>query len=248
MSGYVLFATPRTGSYLLCEVLTATGVAGRPTEYLAAGWRRVAAAHNIDPLADPSSYLSLVIRHEATPNGVFGVKATWRQFDELSDCLCRQRTRSRDSHDLADELAAICGHVEFVWIRRRDKVRQAVSYWRALQTGEWSRYSRPDSMPGPPPATYDFGAIGELGRLIEDDEVRIQAYLDRRNAGHLEVWYEDLARTPERIAARVLEHLGLPIPARMTYPASRLVRQADAITDAWCRRFFEDLVACASSA
>lgn len=246
MSGYVLFATPRTGSYLLCEVLTATGVAGRPTEYLAAEWQRIAAAHDIDPLADPMSYLALVIRTEATPNGVFGIKATWRQFDELSDRLCRQRRRSRDSHDLVNEMAAHCGHVEFVWIRRRDKVRQAVSYWRALQTGEWSRYSRPDPMPGPPPVTYDFGAIKELSHQIEDDEMSIQAYLDHRNAKHLEVWYEDLARAPERIAARVLEHLDLPMPAPMVYPASRLVRQADAITDAWCRRFFEDLAACAA--
>jgi LPS sulfotransferase NodH len=246
MTGYVLFATPRTGSYLLCEVLTATGVAGRPTEYLAAGWRRSAAAHNIDLLADLSSYLALAIRNEATPNGVFGIKATWRQFDELSDRL-RPRTRSRDRHDLADELAARCGHVEFAWIRRRDKVRQAVSFWRALQTGEWSRYSGPDPMPGAPSAAYDFGAIRELGRQIEEDEASIQAYLDHRNARHLEVWYEDLSRAPERIAARVLEHLGLPMPARMTYPASRLVRQADAITDAWCGRYFEDLLACASS-
>src|SRR4051794_11021098 len=31
--GYLVCATPRSGSTLLCELLTSTGVAGRPAEY-----------------------------------------------------------------------------------------------------------------------------------------------------------------------------------------------------------------------
>ena len=36
MSAYLVCATPRSGSTLLCRALTATGVAGRPEEYFEA--------------------------------------------------------------------------------------------------------------------------------------------------------------------------------------------------------------------
>src|SRR5207249_762689 len=37
---YLICATPRSGSYLLCELLALTGVAGKPTEYLSQSYER----------------------------------------------------------------------------------------------------------------------------------------------------------------------------------------------------------------
>ena len=87
MKAYLIFATPRSGSYLLCEHLTATGRAGHPDEYLSRRWRTHAADRGIDPLADVHGYLRLVVDDFAGANSVFGLKLMWQHFVDLSDGL-----------------------------------------------------------------------------------------------------------------------------------------------------------------
>src|SRR5919206_408785 len=111
-SAYLVCATPRSGSTLLCEGLKATGVAGRPEEYFeavaATGRPRrpedylrglhdpevhalVAAAGEPEPPAYSSlaglhgyaEHLERVRRWGTTPNGVFGAKLMWDHLAEL---------------------------------------------------------------------------------------------------------------------------------------------------------------------
>jgi LPS sulfotransferase NodH len=83
---YLVCASPRSGTELLCRGLAATGVAGRPREYFLAedpaklpDWRfweegPYAAGHDV---SDRESYLTLVYRLGSTPNGMFGAKIHW---------------------------------------------------------------------------------------------------------------------------------------------------------------------------
>ena len=85
-AGYLVCASPRSGTELLCRGLAATGVAGCPREYFLAedpaklpDWRfweegPYAAGHDV---SDKESYLTLVYRLGSTPNGVFGAKIHW---------------------------------------------------------------------------------------------------------------------------------------------------------------------------
>ena len=95
---------------LLSRSLAATGVAGCPQEYFLAedparlpDWRfweegPCAAGHDA---ADRESYLSLVYRLGATPNGVFGAKIHWNtlrwalaKFSEMPRFAGLDRARS----------------------------------------------------------------------------------------------------------------------------------------------------------
>lgn len=101
---YLVCATPRSGSTLLCEALLATGVAGRPREYFEAlketglprrpreyfwGLRSPEVIRllphdvNIDHTAERNEtwerenyrrHLDWALREGTTPNGVFGAK------------------------------------------------------------------------------------------------------------------------------------------------------------------------------
>jgi len=246
VKAYLIFATPRSGSYLLCEHLTATGRAGRPDEYLSRRWRAHAAGRGIDPLADVHGYLRMVVDDFAGANSVFGLKLMWQHFVDLSDGLRAGRPPGGDDADLVDVLTGWCGDVRLVWIRRRDKLAQALSYWRAIQTGSWSCYAEPGSRPAD--ERYDYGAIRELGRELVEEEGRIRGYLDARGLAVHEVWYEDLVAEPAGTTRAVLEHLGEAWPDALTFPVRRLVRQADALTETWRRAFLADLAAELSSA
>src|SRR3954447_746678 len=103
---YLVCATPRSGSTLLCEVLGANGIAGRPAEYFedlrATGLPRQARQYfnGFDnPIVDqlppvipgepepPGRFeaeLAEVLRQGTTPNGVFAAKLMWGYFPDFA--------------------------------------------------------------------------------------------------------------------------------------------------------------------
>jgi LPS sulfotransferase NodH len=97
---YLVCATPRSGSTLLCELLKGTGVAGRPAEYFetlrSTGFPRqprqyfqgVPEVQTLLPEVDPGTperqfAWDAVLRAGTTPNGVFGAKVMWSHLEDL---------------------------------------------------------------------------------------------------------------------------------------------------------------------
>src|ERR1700735_3666803 len=87
MQTYMICAVPRTGSYLLCDLLRKTGVAGRPNEYFNPSFQSQWAADWGTPALD--DFLAKILSLGTTDNGVFGLKIHPMQFDSL----CRQLAR-----------------------------------------------------------------------------------------------------------------------------------------------------------
>jgi LPS sulfotransferase NodH len=68
-----------------------------------------------------------------------------------------------DRHELLRELFA---GPRYVWVRRRDTVRQAVSLWRALQTRAWRQHL--DELDGPIQAPIGARINAQTQRSAED--------------------------------------------------------------------------------
>ena len=142
-SSYLICATPRTGSYLLCDLLEATGVAGRPTEYLLAGYRKYWTEQW--GTSTYSEYHARILSACTTPNGVFGTKVHGAQLLEFLR-LATGKARL-PAEDRPDVVAAWFPHPSYIWSRRRDPVAQSVSWAKARQTNLWWDT---DSPPAPP--------------------------------------------------------------------------------------------------
>jgi trehalose 2-sulfotransferase len=239
---YLVCATPRSGSTLLCEGLKATGVAGCPEEYFeavpATGRPRLPAdyLHGLDdpaahallgsaPPPDPPPYSSLagVERYEdhvarvrgwgTTPNGVFGAKVMWGHVAEP---------------------AALASH--FVRVRREDRVRQAISLWRALQTQSWRDEGEEGARAH---ATYNFAALRHLVDLLAAHDAAWARYL--AGAPVLELTYEAIAADLPRALEHTLEHLGIARPADWPPRLPAMRRQADELSDRWAQAYARDL-------
>ena len=66
---------------------------------------------------------------------MFGVKLMWNQLPDLEQhAAALPEFAGLAGSDLLDRLFV---RPSYVWMRRRDKVRQAISLWRALQTRIW---------------------------------------------------------------------------------------------------------------
>jgi LPS sulfotransferase NodH len=266
---YLVCATPRSGSTLLCHLLDRTGIAGHPEEYFEAlrhsgeprrpheYFDRRRHANIIERLAfrempgepgthDPhphwtpetyDRYLAWALEQGTTPNGVFGAKLMWGYLGDFAALL--RGIEGLGGLPVPELLARSFPGLRYVQITRQDKVRQAVSLWKAVQTQAW----RGDARAQTPTPAFSFRAINYLVRLLTAHDASWDAYFLGLGAEPLKVTYEELAEAPDPVVRRVLDHLGVEAPADLAIEAPALTVQSDSVSETWVRRVQEHLAA-----
>ncbi|HET7479089.1 MAG TPA: Stf0 family sulfotransferase [Rubrobacteraceae bacterium] len=274
---YLICATPRSGSTMLCAALDGTGIAGHPAEHfevlLETGlprqprdyfqrsndpdvWALLDDAEFRDVLGeyggryaehparrDPSwrppdfeALLSAALEKGTTENGVFGTKIMWAYFRDFVR-LARRTPGLNDVPPCAVPAAVFPELGRFVWIRRGDTTRQAVSLWKALQTQQWRRDTDEESERRD--LRFSFAAIDHLRLRIDEHNEAWTAFFDQCGGEPVEVVYEDLVDDYEDNMMRVLRNLDIPIPEGFTLEKPRMKRQADALSEEWVQRYNE---------
>jgi LPS sulfotransferase NodH len=232
---YVICCVQRTGSWLLAHALADTGYAGRPSDYLDEEERK---AHTREwglPSDDLAVYLPAMREQATTPNGVLGSKLMWNDFDWLRSAISPPA-----GTDAGLEFMRMAfGDPQFVWLRRRDKIRQGISWWRASVTGQWGL--RPGQEAGQ--LAPDVERILPLVRFAQQCEDGWRQWFASTRIQPCEVVYEDLARDRLTVANRVLGFLRLPLLDVGSLPPVRHRQQADDLTDRYA-----DLVRAAAEA
>jgi trehalose 2-sulfotransferase len=230
---YLLFATPRTGSYYLCDALTQTGRAGRPSEYFGAHISESLMARWLTPIW--SDYVVRLQSESSTANNVFGAKLTWRHLQRLVDGLWLSNNCSLDVADVDELLGEAFPGLRYMWITRRDKVRQAVSFAKAIQTGNWSRLRGQSELRSTP--HFDAAQVGRLLIRVRQDEERILGMLRHSQRPVMRLTYEDLVEERDGVVRDVLAFLGERWVGMARLGDPRLERQADATSEEWVARY-----------
>jgi LPS sulfotransferase NodH len=274
MLSYLVCATPRSGSTLLCQELDKTGLAGHPQEYFEALRRsgvprrpheyfdperhpniveRLAfremleGAPKPNPLWHPDTYdqyLEWALDEGTTPNGVFGAKLMWGYLGDFAELL--RGIDGMAGRSLPDLLSRAFPGLRYVQITRRDKVRQAVSLWKAVQTQAWQRDAgaSDDGHDGRLlEPVFSFRAINYLMRQLTAHDASWDAYFLGLGYEPLKVTYEELADSTEGVVHSVLEHLGIVAPQNLQIGPPRLSVQADEVSELWVARVLEHLEA-----
>lgn len=236
---YLLCTVPRSGSWLLADLLEQTDLAGRPEEYFRPDHRNQWSKEWGIPVKGPfGNYVGAALANTVTDNGVFGVKLHWYQFEWFTGEL-----RALPGADPAATDEALVGQwlpqPHYVHLHREDTVRQAISYYLATYSDMWfrlaeedeggaaTRFIRPVPMPGKP----DWGHVRYLEDIVISHERRWAEFFARSGIVPLRIRYEDLAESHEKAVKRVLDFLGIPVPAGTTLPAPRLKKQASELTE-----------------
>jgi trehalose 2-sulfotransferase len=244
-ASFVLCGTPRSGSTLLCEMLTATGVAGRPNSYFRrediAEWAErfgVRMPRDIDG-PDPEfdrAYVAGMRDFGTAGTGVFGLRLMWGSVGEATRRLNRALGRERDT---IDSLSDAFGSPLFVHVSRNDKLAQAISRVRAEQSGLWHVAADGTVLEGdevPRPVAYDGARIAELIAELHADDAAWGAFFEKRRIAALRLVYESVTADPPAALARFLAALGRDpdIASRIRIPT---VKMADAVSLEWMERF-----------
>jgi LPS sulfotransferase NodH len=260
---YLVCATPRSGSTLVCRALRESGVAGRPEEYFEAlvhsgrprrpeeyfvgvddpsilvhlRQRAMGDEQNaVSPLWSRTAYdryLEWAIEAGTTDNGVFGAKLMWGHLDDFAH-FTGQLPAFRGLL-LEELLPAVFPKPRYVWVTRRDKVRQAVSLWKAIQTEAW----RGEDAEADHEPIYHEEALEHLVKMLADHDTHWESFFIRTGIEPLVITYEDdLNEGPEQAVRQVLRHLDLSVPPGWHAPA-HMQRQADERSERWVAQYRE---------
>jgi len=222
---------PHPGNYLDWLPRTGAGIRDDPRPSQAPAYSSLLG------LSDYREHLERTFTNGSTANGVFGAKLMFNQLPEL-----QALAGGLDEYaglDVAALLGALFGEPAYVWVSRRDKVRQAVSMWRALQSRRWRSEASGRTDPGRD-AVYRYEGIDHLVRRFEAEDRAWSEFFAARSAPPLRISYEDdLVGDRDGAVARVLEHIGVAMPTGWRAPEP-LARQADARTEEWVAAYHRD--------
>lgn len=218
LRGVAVLTEGRSGSSWLGSLTDATGVMGRSGEWLNPGYLGFELPRQYDALEEA------VLRKASTENGCFAVKLFPRHLIRSKDRCGRDfLLEIRKKHDLG-----------FIVLERRDRLRQAVSFYRASVSRLWSsRHKGADA-----PVPYSFAGISQAFFQIEQSYAFWRAYLNLSELRHRQFVYEDLQQDPQPYLEAVAELLAVRVPA--TVPVSKYEVQRDDLTEDWVTRFRRD--------
>ena len=201
-ASYLVCSIPRSGSSLLCELLASTGLAGAPAEFFHPDKMEVLQRRwGVDELDD---YLRELLARKTSPNGVFGTKAHWGQYQPLFG--------ESDPRTVLPEPCARCSSPAGTGCARRcpgcGRCRRSSG-----STQDGPRVERPE--------VFDHEHITQkLGRIDREEEVW-ESLFDRHGIEPHRVVYEDFVEAQEETVRAVLDALGVDAARRPAPPSPR---------------------------
>ena len=242
---YIICATPRSGTTLLCDLLADTGVAGRPDSFFRLQSRRwwaqylgVSVAGWPDETSFDQLFLTAAIQQGTAGPGVFGMRLMWRDLDNLAQRLgVFYPGLSSDSARLRAAFGPTC----FVHLSREDKIAQAVSRIKAEQSGLWhvdaNGVERERVKPAQAPV-YDAQALAQQVAECERHDAAWVNWFAQQSIQAVRITYEALSDNPQATLAIVLSALGQdPAIAATVKPST--TKLADSQSHEWVNRFVQ---------
>jgi LPS sulfotransferase NodH len=212
---YGILSSQRSGSTLLARALFETGRAGDPLEYFNLRLLALARKQTGNQFLTPIEFMRLMELRRTSPNGVFGMKIQYEQ-------MLRAFQSNVPNEKITDFLRS---HQQLFWIRRRDRLRQAISLALAVHTNSWSS-EEPTKVPAG--SIHLLDCIHALQAISFEDfgwaKLVSTAKLKLRV-----IWYEDLVSDYEATCRLVLRDLKVESVPHI--PPPPIKRQSSAVNE-----------------
>ena len=233
---YLICTTPRSGSSLLCDILRGTQLAGQPNEYFYDG--AYPFFFEQFKVSTFSNYFPKILAATTTQNGVFGAKFMTYYFFDFVDRVRQLPAYQNRTLTTAELLGDLFPNLKYLWLTRRNKVRQAVSYARASQSNVWHHYDEQPAEVANVKLTRKH--INDTMQAITLQEAIWQEYFSEAGIVPLTLVYEDFCEFPEKTMKRIFDFLGIPIPADLTLDTIRQGKKlADSASDQFTQSYYQ---------
>jgi LPS sulfotransferase NodH len=204
-------------------MLSKTQQAGDPLEYFNLRLLQLGRAQTGNQSLTPFEFLRLMESRRTSPNGIFGMKLHYEQ-------MLRAFQSDIPNRNMIEFLRS---HQHLFWIRRRDRLRQAISHAVATHTNSWSSEE---------PQTANTGSIScfDCIRSLQTISFQDSGWEELIRVAKLQVniiWYEDLVFEYEKTCHLALRYLNLQ-NVISNIPSPPIERQSGILND----RLYAELV------
>ena len=213
---YMIATLPRTGSTFLAHELWRTGQLGAPLEYL-----NFSGDSHYTDCADIDAQLAHwddVRATRTSPNGIFGQKMFLHFLGELKRSNPILLTKIRPQR--------------IIYLSRRDKLAQSISYARAHQTGVWTAGAQPRRH-----ERYSSAAIERARTWIDRQEAAWERLFIELGIDPYRVDYETMSSGSQIVVSEIAAYLGVDLTGKRLANVPAPQRQSDRQSDAWRSRY-----------
>ena len=234
---YTIWFSQRTGSTLLYKALESTGVAGIPREWfncppdLLSTYRK----------ANHDEFQKYLWKLGSTANGVFGISHSYYEphFSQLIETLRNFPACPKEPIGRTDVWGNVFPNHRHIFMTRRNKVRLAVSWWKAIQSEEWHLPKGEERKQVDLSNAYSFEAINHIYDECSMREAGIQEFFTEGGTSPLNIFYEDFIQNYEGTIRTLLGYLELDSQS-VTIAPPALTKLTDDDSEEWVQRFREE--------
>jgi LPS sulfotransferase NodH len=195
---YAILSSPRSGSTLLGRMLFETRMAGDPIEYLSSYLLVLERERTGRESLSYGEFIRSMESRRTSENGMFGMQIHYSQLlSAFSSSKVNEAMKS-----------FILGFDKLIWVRRRDRLRQAVSLAIARRTDAWSSEDNQPIGIRHPSELHPIECMQALSVVCQND-FGWDKLIKIMNLDACVVWYEDLADSYHEQSVNVLRHLEL---------------------------------------
>jgi LPS sulfotransferase NodH len=247
---YIICCTPRSGSHFFAGCLASTGIAGKPRERFPRPtcanpqtreereWyiTKPPPESSYDPVED-TKYVREIIEYDLGSNGVFGVTIHWFQLEDAIRRIRPYVDANLPMKSGAEVLLRGLPNLSYIWLRRRDKVAQAVSWYKAIETGRYTRLrDTPTNFNPEQEIEFNFKKIKSHLSALKSFDNGWRSFFASNGITPLAIFYEDLVENRKKVVSKVLKHLCLSM-SEFELDEPRHQKSADAQSKEWGERF-----------
>jgi LPS sulfotransferase NodH len=170
----------------------------------------------------PEQYFHKLLERRTGRNGIFGMKAHCHHFEPaLAWC---------------PSMLEILAPVTFIYINRRDKVAQAVSMAKAMQTNAWMSF---DPVTGKS-VRYDADFIAQCMHEVEQQRLGWWRWFETNSVTPFVVTYEDMLADKDSVVRSIVELLEVENDEAEKIELPAVEKQSDETNLEWMNRFGRD--------
>jgi LPS sulfotransferase NodH/glycosyltransferase involved in cell wall biosynthesis len=192
---YIIFFVPRCGSTLLTDLILQTGQMGNPIEWFNPhSFAYINKLYGYDP-TNFDNYIHKLLTEQRSDNGVFGAEIEYSQLNKFFAV-----DKIWDYFDI--------DNTKIIFLNRKDKVKQAVSFYRAMNTGLW--HSRtPQTQPVNSDIKYDVHLLKNALTTIINLELNLEKFFIKYNISPLRLSYEYLLSSHQSAVQSIATQIGM---------------------------------------
>jgi trehalose 2-sulfotransferase len=234
---FFLCSITRSGSTLLADLLSKTNLAGDVREYFNHHGGRV--WHGWD-YSDYAQYVPQVIRETMSANAVFGSKLMSADLESLERRL--KAIPSNENRSFKAILDETFYQPKYIYLFRRDKLRQAISQEKMNQTGiahrQGAKLWRDPKKQGQ--ASYSYRNITHILAENAHQESLLQEFFAANDILPYSLVYEDFIQRQEETVRDLMAYLQIDLPSDYQFMPSDFNKMGDADTEEWVERYHQD--------